>query len=101
MIIKDFNKFLTERYTRTVGFRYSEPNIRFNLEASAEEPIDVDRLEKTLNKNKVKFEIVNIEDDYLSINIYVYNEKEIHSIVEKIIFCCNIIPETIDLTLID
>jgi hypothetical protein len=87
-------------YTRTVGFRYSDPSIKINamLLCNADS-ITEDQISKALEYEKVKFENIQIEegenfidaDDeevvsnyVVKFDFYVYNEKEIEAIIDNI-----------------
>lgn len=86
-------------YTRTVGFRYSEPSIRFNAIASCKGELSEEQFKELMSYIEVKFENLKISeenkevdfdeitiDTNLSIefDFFVYNENEVPQITEDI-----------------
>jgi len=78
-------KHFNERYSRTVGFRYSEPTIKFDLEVESTDRIDHKKVVEFFKNKRVKNDINIIDDSYMTVAIYVYNEKEINTIIDQMI----------------
>lgn len=103
---------LFEEYTRTVGFRYSEPTIEIKIQLplfydsvrnSLENGLVVDTLKKILEDESVKVKSVEtlfdreydgedgedgrspIREALYVVSILVYNEKEIDSIIDRLV----------------
>ena len=92
--IKPINEF-----NRTIGFRYSEPTIKFNLTLHCVGELDEESLSKLLKYTDVPYEniqisneenVVETENEEVDSNLkvqfdfLVYNESEIEKIVEEV-----------------
>ena len=74
-----------ERYSRAVGFRYSEPTIEFELEVESSDRFDPESVTEFFKRKRVKADIDIIDGDYMKVTILVYNEKEINTIIDQMI----------------
>jgi hypothetical protein len=82
--LKSFN----ERYTRTIGFRYSEPKIEMELTAIFNDDLQKELLQEAFDEFDIKignievsndFSELNIDeecDGWFTINFFVYNERK-------------------------
>ena len=79
---------LYEEYTRTVGFRYSEPTLKFQIDFD----FDDETLEQYDLSNDIKLAFVDSDtkcdsvirhDNGYSVIISIYNEKELDSVIEE------------------
>lgn len=77
--IKRINEF------RTIGFRYSEPTMGFKIKFDYEGDLSSNIMKSVLDNVDVKFENIEITNNKLEIDIFIYNERELESIVESII----------------
>lgn len=89
-----------ERYTRTVGFRYSEPKIEMELVAIFNGELDNDILKGAFDEFRIKTGEIEISDDFKELGIeipddfdgwfiisfFVYNDRkyEMNSLIEDI-----------------
>lgn len=97
--IKSINEF----YHRTMGFRYSEPALRFSITCYYQGRITEEQLSQALeNIGNLKFEKVEVNHNdskrtirdeveqivhingYMDFDILIYNEREIDSIMENL-----------------
>lgn len=79
---------LYEEYTRTVGFRYSEPTLKFQVDfdfddASLEEYDLSKDIKLGFADTETKCDSVTRHDNGYSVIISVYNEKELDSVIEE------------------
>ena len=92
--IKLFEAFVVENglggYSRTLGFRYSEPNIKFQVDFDFTDKTlikyDLTKdIQEALNAIDVKCEAVDKHENGYSVLINVYNEKEVTGIIDEFI----------------
>mgnify|MGYP006055001903 FL=1 len=79
---------LYEEYTRTVGFRYSEPTLKFQIDFNfTDETLDQydlsDDIKLAFADSDTKCDSVNRHDNGYSAIISIYNEKELNSVIEE------------------
>jgi len=92
--IKSINEF-----NRTIGFRYSEPTVKFNLTLLCVGELNEDSLIKLLDYIQVPFENIEIKNEVNTVELenediesnlkvkfdfFVYSEQEIEKIVEEV-----------------
>ena len=90
--IKSINEF------RTIGFRYSEPTLGFLISCYYSGVVTEEDISDVLEKLNIKFDSIDITDEFgtlktehglievngiISFNIFIYNEKEIESILDE------------------
>ncbi len=83
MKILKYEEF-NERYTRTVGFRYSKPTIHFQITAESNEKIPVKFLLKFLNDQRIDHKDLLVDDNYFDVKLSLYNEKELPTIIDQL-----------------
>jgi len=88
--IKLFEAYIAENgYSRTLGFRYSEPTMRFQIDFDFSDKTlfkyDLSEdIEEALNAIDVKYEGVMKHETGYSAIILIFNEKEIDSIIDQL-----------------
>jgi len=75
--IKHINEY------RTIGFRYSEPKLRFLISCNYSGEVEKEDISDILDKLNTKFDSINITDSSISFDIFIYNEREINDILSK------------------
>ena len=89
--IKLFEAYIAENgYSRTLGFRYSEPTIKYQVDFDFSDKtlfkFDLSQdIREALSEFDVKCEDVIKHDEGYSMIISVFNEKEVDSIIDQFI----------------
>lgn len=93
-------KSINEIYHRTLGFRYSEPEEKFDIDCFFIGDLDKETLQKVLRYNRIKTgeleisnkkEVVRIGDSSIEIwgkvkfQIYTYDDRELDHILQSIV----------------
>jgi hypothetical protein len=74
-----------EEYTRTMGFRYSEPSIEILIQIPSVDDGLAEIINSVLDEDNVSVKEVNFVDGAYDVVVLVYNEKEIGAIVDNLL----------------